>query len=149
MIIYRTSLYVILHGVVNKLHEFYYSKRNIVLENIDWLVNYLLLYVPLKNISLLWRHHHCRWRAAKFRPMVSREGYFSLSCHTCCDTGPRFFFSSHPKDPTAPFNCLLLLARGCGGPFLTRILAGWPKTIAFLPILYMSRLIISNIMQAF
>jgi hypothetical protein len=26
---------------------------------------------------------------------LSREG--SLSCHTCCDTGPRFF-QSHPKD---------------------------------------------------
>ena len=26
---------------------------------------------------------------------LSREG--SLSCHTCCDTGPRFF-RSHPKD---------------------------------------------------
>jgi hypothetical protein len=22
----------------------------------------------------------------------------TLSCHTCCDTGPRFFFWSHPKD---------------------------------------------------
>jgi hypothetical protein len=27
--------------------------------------------------------------------LLSREG--SLSCHTCCDTGPRFF-RSHPKD---------------------------------------------------
>jgi hypothetical protein len=26
---------------------------------------------------------------------LRREG--SLSCHTCCDTGPRFF-RSHPKD---------------------------------------------------
>jgi hypothetical protein len=33
-------------------------------------------------------------KAAKFRPL-SREG--SLSCHTCCDTGPQFF-RSHPKD---------------------------------------------------
>ena len=27
---------------------------------------------------------------------MSREG--SLSCHSCCDTGPRFL-RSHPKDP--------------------------------------------------
>jgi hypothetical protein len=30
---------------------------------------------------------------------LSREG--SLSCHTCCDTGPRFFWS-HPKDLDRP-----------------------------------------------
>jgi hypothetical protein len=41
-------------------------------------------------------------RAAKFWPYntrcsgpLSREG--SLLCHTCCDMGPRFFWS-HPKD---------------------------------------------------
>jgi hypothetical protein len=32
---------------------------------IDWLIDYLGFYVPLKNISLIWRRHHCRWRAAK------------------------------------------------------------------------------------
>ena len=31
---------------------------------IDWLIDYLRFYVPLKNISLIWRRHHCRWRAA-------------------------------------------------------------------------------------
>jgi hypothetical protein len=41
---------------------------------------------------------------------LSREG--SLSCHTCCDTGPRFF-RSHPKD--RPFSRLLRHTRGCGG----------------------------------
>jgi hypothetical protein len=62
---------------------------------IDWLINYLRFYVPLKNISLIWRRHHYRWRAAKFRPMLgvlSKKG--SLSCHTCCNTGPQFFQSS-------------------------------------------------------
>jgi hypothetical protein len=34
------------------------------------LIDYLLFYVPLKNISLIWRRHHCRWRAAKFWPML-------------------------------------------------------------------------------
>jgi hypothetical protein len=33
-----------------------------------WLIDYLWFYVPPKNISLIWRRHHCRWRAAKFRP---------------------------------------------------------------------------------
>jgi hypothetical protein len=30
---------------------------------IDWMIDYLLFYVPLKNISLIWRRHRYRWRA--------------------------------------------------------------------------------------
>jgi hypothetical protein len=36
---------------------------------IYWFIQYLLFYVPLKNFSLIWRRHHYRWRAAKYRPM--------------------------------------------------------------------------------
>jgi hypothetical protein len=64
-----------------------------------------MIKIPLidwRIFSLIRRRHHCRWRAAKFWPMhgrrsgpLSREG--SLSCHTCCDMGPRFFLF-HPKD---------------------------------------------------
>jgi hypothetical protein len=72
---------------------------------------------------------------------LSREG--SLSCHTCCDTGP-WFFRSHPKvrpilspftthkgmwriysypDPhESPFYRLLRHTRGCGGPIRSQIL---------------------------
>jgi hypothetical protein len=32
------------------------------------LIDYSWFYVPLKNFSLIWRRHHSRWRAAKFRP---------------------------------------------------------------------------------
>jgi hypothetical protein len=72
----------------------------------DWqmeglLIDYFkILYVPLKNFSLIWRRHHCRWRAAKFchcSALGAFEQEGSLSCHTCCDTGPRFS-RSHPKD---------------------------------------------------
>jgi hypothetical protein len=35
------------------------------------------------------------WAYARRSGPLSREG--SLSCHTCCDTGPRFF-RSHQKD---------------------------------------------------
>jgi hypothetical protein len=59
-----------------------------------WMIDYLLFYVPLKNFSLIRRRHHCRWRAAKFRPMLGAQG-LSSSCHTCCDMGPRFFRSSY------------------------------------------------------
>jgi hypothetical protein len=37
-------------------------RRNIHLKMdwlIDWLLDYLRFYVPLKNISLIWRRHHC------------------------------------------------------------------------------------------
>ena len=49
--------------------------------------------VPLENLSLIWRLHHCRWRTAcKFWPQyswpLSREG--SLACQTYCDTGHPF-----------------------------------------------------------
>jgi hypothetical protein len=29
-------------------------------KEVNWLVGYLRFYVPLKNISLTWRRHHCR-----------------------------------------------------------------------------------------
>jgi hypothetical protein len=70
----------------------------VVLFSSCWLIDYLMFYVLLKNFSLIWRRKHCRWRAeacARRSGPLSREG--SLSCHTCCDTGPRFL-RSHPKD---------------------------------------------------
>jgi hypothetical protein len=46
---------------------------------------------------------------------LSREG--SLSCHTCCDTGPQFF-RFHPKDPS--IQSLLRHTWKCGLSTLTR-----------------------------
>ena len=43
-----------------------------------WLIDYLLFYVPLKNISLyIWRRHHYRWRAAKFRHILGAQGLWA------------------------------------------------------------------------
>jgi hypothetical protein len=42
-----------------------------------WLIHHLLFYVPLKNISLIWRHHHYRWWAAKFGPMIGTQGLWA------------------------------------------------------------------------
>ena len=49
--------------------------------------------IPLENFSLIWRHHHYRWRAANLTCTrhswpLSSEG--SLACHTFCDTGHPF-----------------------------------------------------------
>jgi hypothetical protein len=41
------------------------------------LIDCLRFYVPLKNFSLMWRRHHCRWRAAKFWPMLGAQGLWA------------------------------------------------------------------------
>jgi hypothetical protein len=71
----------------------------------DWLIvnDYLLFHVWLKNSSLIWWRHHCRWRARQRAANLdsgplSRKG--SLSCHTCCDTGFRFLWSNPKVRPT-------------------------------------------------
>jgi hypothetical protein len=88
---------------------------------IDWLFTVLHpaqeFFTYMETSSLLVKG--CKMLAyARRSGPLSREG--SLSCHTCCDKGPRFF-RSHPKDH--PFSRLLRHTRGCGGSILTRILA--------------------------
>jgi hypothetical protein len=85
----------------------------------------LRFYVPLKNISPIWRRHHCRWRAAKFRPMLDAQGHWAgrdLYCATPAATRDLGFFGLIRR--TAPFCRLLRHTRGCGGSILTRILTG-------------------------
>jgi hypothetical protein len=46
---------------------------------------YLQFHALLKNFSLIWRRHHCRWRATKFRPMLGAQGLWEgrdLYCAT-------------------------------------------------------------------
>jgi hypothetical protein len=89
---------------------------------IDWF-DYLRFYVPLKNISLIWRCHHCRWRAAKFRPMLGAQGLWAgrdLYRATPAVTRGLGFFGLMRR--TAPFSRLLRHTRGCGGSILARIL---------------------------
>jgi hypothetical protein len=41
---------------------------------IQWLIDWsFIVYMPLNNFSLIWRRHHCRWRAAKFRPLLGAQ----------------------------------------------------------------------------
>ena len=45
----------------------------------SWLVNCLLLNVPLKiYISFIWRRHHCWRRTAKFRLLLDVHGLWSM-----------------------------------------------------------------------
>jgi hypothetical protein len=91
----------------------------------DWLIDWLVFYVPLKNIWLIWRRHHYRWRASKFRPMLGAQGLWAgrdLYCATPTVTRGLGFSSLIRR--TAPISRLLRLAWVCGESILTRILRG-------------------------
>jgi hypothetical protein len=67
-----------------------------------------------------WTIYTYAWRPGP----LSWEG--SLSCHTCCDTGPRFFFFGLVRRIT-PFSRFWQHAWGCWIPIVTRILTGSHK----------------------
>jgi hypothetical protein len=72
-----------------------------------WLIDYLPFYVLLKTFSPIWetsplpvkdcklKVYVQRYSGVPYSGPLGREG--SLSCHTCCATGPHFSLS-HPKD---------------------------------------------------
>jgi hypothetical protein len=80
-------------SVISRLHRL----------SADWLIVYSFTF--RSRMSLIFTYNMetsplpvkgCKIQAyARRSGPLSREGF--LSCHTCCDTGPRFF-RSHPKD---------------------------------------------------
>jgi hypothetical protein len=111
-IIKRGILYAYLHIVVCPL----------IGEN---LVGCLLFYIPLNNISLIWRRHHCRWRAAKLRSMLGAQ---SLGAGRGLHMPHLLRYGalvSHLKDLPPPFIRLIHVrhTRGCGESILTGILS--------------------------
>jgi hypothetical protein len=86
---------------------------------------YLLLNVPLKNFSLTCRHHHCRWKTAKFRPMLSTHILWARRdlYHATPPVTQGLSFSSLIRR-TAPFSHLLRHTRGCGRSILIHIHTG-------------------------
>jgi hypothetical protein len=95
------------------------------------MIECLLFYVPLKNISLIWRRHHYQWRAAKFRPMLGAQGLWAgRDLYRATPAGTRGLGFSGLIRRTAPSSRLLRLTRGCGGSILSRILTG-PLSVAF------------------
>jgi hypothetical protein len=76
---------------------------------INWLIDYSLFYIPFKKYHLYedvtitgegLQNVAYAWQSG---PLTKFEqgGILNLSFHTCCDTGPRFFWS-HPKDLDRP-----------------------------------------------
>jgi hypothetical protein len=89
------------------------------------LIDYLRFYVPLKNFSLICRRHHCRWRAAKFRPMLGAQGLWAgRDLYRATPAVTRDLGFPGLIRGTATFSRLLQHTRGYGGFILTRILTG-------------------------
>jgi hypothetical protein len=87
---------------------------------------HLLFYIPLKNFSLTWKRHYCRWRAAKFRPMLGAQGLWAgRDLYRATPTVTQDLGFSGLIRRTAPFSRLLRHAWGCGGSILTQIFTGW------------------------
>jgi hypothetical protein len=85
----------------------------------------LLFYVPLKNISIIWWCHHCRWRATKFRPMLGAQGLWAgRDLYRATPAVTRDLGFSGLIRRTAPFTHLLRHTKGSGESILTRIITG-------------------------
>jgi hypothetical protein len=84
---------------------------------------HLLFYVLLKYFSLIWRRHHNRWKAAKFR--LSTQGLWAgRDLHRATPAVTRDLIFSSVIWRTALFSRLLRHTMGCGVPILTWIIAG-------------------------
>ena len=66
------------------VHKF--KRMRINLANLLWILFLFVCMefsVPLENFSLIWRHHHCRWRAANFElcsalMAIEQWGFFNV-----------------------------------------------------------------------
>jgi hypothetical protein len=101
-------------------------QRSVYAHFLIWLIDWLLrFYFLLENFSLIWRSHHCRWRAAKFRPMLGAQGLWAgRDLYRATPTVTCDLSLSGLIRRTAPFSHLLRHTRGCGRSILTLILTG-------------------------
>jgi hypothetical protein len=84
---------------------------------IDWLIDHIMLYLLIMKFPLIWRSHFCRWRVAKFIPMLGTLGLWTGRDHyhtTLSVTRGRSFSGLIRR--TFPFSLLLRNSRGCWGP---------------------------------
>jgi predicted RNA-binding Zn-ribbon protein involved in translation (DUF1610 family) len=96
------------------------------------LIDYLLFYVPLKNFSLIWRRHHCRWRAAKFRPMLGVQGLWAgRDLYRATPAVTRDLGFSGLIRRTAQISRLLRHTWGCGETILTRIVSSTKRLTTY------------------
>ena len=97
--------------IVNKGGAGAYRESNFRL--IDWL---FIVLRPTENISLIWRRHQCRWRAAKFRPMFGTLGLLAeRDLYRATPAVTRGLGFSGLIRMTAPFSRLLYDTQGDAG----------------------------------
>jgi hypothetical protein len=74
-------------------------------------------YIPLKNFSLIWRRHHCRWRAANLSLCSALRAFEQGGggLYRATPAVSRDLGFSGLIQRTAPFSRLLRHMRGCGG----------------------------------
>jgi hypothetical protein len=92
----------------------------------QYMTIHLLFYVLFKNFSLMWRRHHYRVRAAKFRPRSALRAFEQGGIFVV----PHLLglgFSGLVRR-TAQFSRLLRHTRGCWGSILTRVLT-YPHSV--------------------
>jgi hypothetical protein len=105
------------------LPNFMYMVVSTLDKIIDWLIIYCFT-SRSRILSLIWRRHYCRWRLQNLGLCSALKAFKqggSLSCHTYCDTGPRFF-RSHPKD--SPNQSPLTTRLGVRGIYSNPIFTG-------------------------
>jgi hypothetical protein len=133
-ICYKTDLQWLLISIIS-FQSWWQSFLYLYNTNKNCLIDYLLFYVPLKNISLIWRRHHYRWKTAKFRPMLGAQGLRAgRDIYRATPAVTQGLCFSGLIRRAAPFRRLLRHMRGCGDSILTRIpmsknwnKLGWPK----------------------
>jgi hypothetical protein len=67
---------IVLEFVIKMFHYLVNFTSNICII-VRRLIDSLLFYAPLSNLSLIWIRHHNQWRAAKFRPLFCAQGLWA------------------------------------------------------------------------
>jgi hypothetical protein len=102
----------------------------------DWLIDYLLFYTPLKNFSLIWRHHYYWWRVLIFMPMLDVIAFQQeriFICQTCCDMLPwisQFHLKDHPiQSPLMTYKGMWRIYSNPDLPMMTWVRIGPPHPL--------------------
>ena len=72
-LIYRKKI-----NEVVEFHLTFFALHPRVHDLIDFVLFCFEFFVPFENFSLIWRRHHCRWRAANFLPMLGTNGHWGF-----------------------------------------------------------------------
>ena len=89
----------------------------------------LVFFVPLENLSLIWRRHHYRWRGANFElclalMAIEQWGFFNVP-HPLWHGAS--LYNGHLRGPVKHTYCRAL-AEQLSLPVFTQVCRGWDST---------------------